>query len=183
MATEKSTPTSNLNYNWRNTLGDYAAICGILAGFCVALIGVVFAGSLASKTLLSSLSYGQLSVLFLGITAVLFISSAELLLQGKAHDIFGCPNEYFEWLKTIYDEDQLARIKTAANDELTQNYELAKKFYNSAIILLYFGLLFLISPYNQIIAIIVFLVGFGFEVWQWTKDMHLWSFGNKLKKY
>jgi hypothetical protein len=171
-----------LNYNWRNTLGDYASICGVLAGFCVALIGVVFAGSLASKTLFSNLSYGQLSVLFLGITAVLFISSAELLLQGKARDIFGCPNEYFEWLRTIYDENQIAKIKTAANDELTENYQLAKKFYNSAIILLYFGLLFLIAPYNLIIAAIVFLVGFGFEVWQLTKDMHLRSNGNKPKE-
>jgi hypothetical protein len=170
VATKEKSQSSSLNYNWRNTIGDYSAICGVLAGFCVALIGVVFAGSLASTILYAGVTYGQISVLFLGITTVIFISSAELLLQAKSRDVFGCSSEYFDWLGTIYNPEKIAEIKTAATKELYRDYGFAKKFYNSAIFLLYFGLLFLIAPYSLAIAVIVFLTGVGFESWQFIKE-------------
>jgi len=31
----------NIGFNWRNTLSDFASIAGILAGFCVAFIGII----------------------------------------------------------------------------------------------------------------------------------------------
>jgi hypothetical protein len=34
-------------YNWRNTLTDFASVSGVLAGFCVAFIGLILGWSIA----------------------------------------------------------------------------------------------------------------------------------------
>jgi len=50
------------HYNWRNTLRDFARISGVLAGFCVAFIGLVLGWSLASERLFGNITFGNIKL-------------------------------------------------------------------------------------------------------------------------
>jgi len=69
-------------YNWRGSLGDYAQISGVLAGFCFALIVFVLGWNVASTPICGAVTYGDVSVLLIGIASVLFIASMEFFMTA-----------------------------------------------------------------------------------------------------
>ena len=69
--------------NWRNTLTDYASVSGVLAGFCVAFIGIVLGWSVADTNILGVVTYGNISVLLFGISVCLFIAARARSIQQK----------------------------------------------------------------------------------------------------
>ena len=156
-------------YNWRNTLTHFAAIAGVLAGFCVTFIALVLGGQVADIEICSSgVTFGQISVLLFGISAGLFICAAELFLLAKEYDVFGIPKPYRELLKEGCEEKKKdwAEFEDEQTAECRRNELLGRRFYNSGIFIIFGGLFFAITPYNIVIAIIVAGLGILLELWQ-----------------
>lgn len=98
-----------MGYNWRNTLTDFAAIAGILSGFCITFVVLILSGAVADAEIYASgVTFGRVAVLLFGISTGLFICAAELFLHAKEFDIFSIPEPYREILK----EDCKQKIKT-----------------------------------------------------------------------
>lgn len=156
-------------YNWRNTLTHFAAISGVLAGFCVAFIALILGGPVADIEICTGgVTFGQVAVLFFGISTALFICAAELFLYAKEFDVFSIPEPYQKLLK----EDCKLKKKAWAEfeDEQTEqcrhNERLGRRCYNSAIFIIFVGLFFAIAPYNLPIAILISGLGILLEAWQ-----------------
>ncbi len=152
---------------------NFAAISGVLAGFCVTFIALILGGRVAQFELPSvRVTYGEISVLFLGVSTALFICSSELFLLAKEYDVFSLPKSYRHFLK----ENVVGKAKEkweAFEDANTRkcrlNEKLARDFYNAAIFLIFFGLLFILLPYNVVIAALVFFTGVILESWQMVR--------------
>ena len=153
-------------YNWRNTLKDFASISGVLAGFCVTLIGIVLGWSLGNTRLFGNITYGNISILFFGLSAVLFISASEFLLHSKKYDIFDCPEEYRKWLEKGIPEKDWEKIYIDSNKRIKILYKYGRDCYNTAISMLYLGLFFVIAPYSLFIAFLVSILGLAFQLFQ-----------------
>lgn len=159
-------------YNWRNTLTHFAAISGVLAGFCVAFIALTLGGQVADIEIWTSgATFGQISVLLFGISAGLFVCAAELFLNAKEFDVFDIPTPYRELLKD--DCEQKKKDWVEFEDEQTakclRSESLGRKCYNSAIFIIFGGLFFAIAPYNIVIAVVVAGLGILLELWQMDK--------------
>lgn len=156
-------------YNWRNTLTQFAAIGGVLAGFCVAFIALTLGGQVADIEICTSgVTFGQISVLLFGISTGLFISAVELFLCAKEFDVFDIPQPYRKLLKE--DCEQKKKDWSEFEDEQTakcrRNELLGRRCYNSAIFIIFGGLFFAIAPYNIVIAVVVAGLGISLELWQ-----------------
>jgi len=156
-------------YNWRNTLTHFAAISGILAGFCVTFIAVVLSGAVADIEICSSaVTFGQISVLFFGISTGLFICSAELFLHAKEFDVYDIPEEYRKLLREDFQEKKKDwdKFEEESTESCRHSERYGRYCYNIAIFTVFIGLLFVIVPYNLVIAIIVSCLGILLETWQ-----------------
>jgi len=157
-------------YNWRNTLSDFASVSGILAGFCVTFIGIILGWDLANVKIYKDITFGNISVSFFGVSAVLFISASELLLHSKTFDIFGCPKDYREWLEKGMPEIDWEEMYKENNEKMQTYYNLGKLCYNCAIFMLYAGLFLAITPYNVYVALSVFFLGVILQFLQFGKE-------------
>lgn len=156
-------------YNWRNTLTHFAAISGVLAGFCVTFIALILSGPIADIEICTSgVTFGQISVLLFGISTGLFICAAELFLYAKEFDIFGVPKPYRELLKEDCElkKKDWAEFEDEQTEQCRHNERLGRRCYNSAIFIIFGGLFFAIAPYNLLIAIVVSGLGILLESWQ-----------------
>jgi hypothetical protein len=145
-------------------------VAGILAGFSVALIGVVLGWSLSNTEFLFSIPFGHFSVLFFGLSTVLFVSASELLLHAKSHDVFSCTDKYLEGLQKESQEVDWESNFKEADRKMSKYYDYGKVCYDSGIFTMYFGTLFLVAPYNVYIALSIFILGVVLESWQVKKS-------------
>jgi|YelNatPaOPRAMG01_1025707.scaffolds.fasta_scaffold57400_3 dolichol kinase len=158
-----------MGYNWRNTLTDFAAISGVLAGFCIAFIALILGGPVADTEIFSSgVTFGRVAVLLFGISTGLFICAAELFLYAKEFDVFSVPESYRKLLKEDCElkKKDWAKFEDEQTEQCRRNEKLGRRCYNSAIFAMFGGLFFAIAPYNHPIAIIVSGLGIMLESWQ-----------------
>lgn len=163
-----------MGYNWRNTLTHFAAVSGVLAGFCVTFIALILGGPVADieiyigEVYIGGVTFGQVAVLFFGVSAGLFICAAELLLHAKGFDVFGIPEPYRELLKKGCELEK--KDWAEFEDEQTaqcRHIELSgRRCYNTAIFIIFGGLFFAIAPYNLLIAAVVSSLAILLESWQ-----------------
>src|SRR2546426_152906 len=133
-------------YNWRETLPQYASISGVLAGFSITFIIFLLREDQSSQQIAYGVSWGILSALFMGISAVFFIQASQFFLTAKDHDIYGMPPE-----------------KSALMGESTKKEEMAKSMRNQALggnlfncgrITLFLGVTFALLPFSQAVALV-----------------------------
>ena len=163
---ERVKTSVNRHYNWRNTLRDFARISGFLAGFCVTFIGIIVGGSVASKVLFDKITYGNVSILFLGFSTVLFISAYELFLHSKNYDFFEWSKDYRDWLVKGIPEKNWEEIVAESNKKIKVLYRYGALCYNVSIFMLYLGLFFVLAAYNIFIAFSVIALGIALQVLQ-----------------
>jgi len=159
------------HYNWRNTLRDFARNSGLLAGFCVTFIGIVLGWSLADETLFGDITFGNISVLFLGFSTVLFISAYELLLHAKNYDVFEWSEDYRTWLLEGMPEENWEKIMAESNKTIKVLYRYGALCYNVAIFMLYVGLFFALTPHHPMIALPIFILGITTQLFQNRKGV------------
>lgn len=116
----------------------------------------------------TSITFGQISVLFFGIAASLLIEASQYFLHSKEYDVFSIPQRYTELLK---DDCEIRKKEwNEFEDEQTRlckaKEELGRKLYNYALFSMFFGLFSAIVPYNVLIAAIVSGLGIAFEIEQ-----------------
>lgn len=156
-------------YNWRNTLTEFASISGVLAGFCVAFIGLIIGRSIADIQVYQQLTFGHMAVLFFGAATSLFISASELFLHAKSFDIFGLTEDYRKWLTKGPPETDWDMMWQVSSQSVKTNEKYGRWSYNLAIFLLFIGLFFAIAPYNIVVALSVSAVGIVLESWQFIR--------------
>jgi len=121
----------------------------------------------------TTIKFGQVAVLFFGVSTSLFISASQLFLKAKEFDVFSIPQRYIELLK---DDCEINNknwddFEDGQTQHCRVKEQLARKFYNSAIFMMFGGLFFSILPYNFLIAFLVSGLGIALEVWQMLKRM------------
>lgn len=159
-------------YNWRNTLSDFAAVSGVLAGFSVTFIALILAGSVADTEIFgSNITFGQLASLLFGFSAGLFVCSTEFFLHAKEFDIFSVPERYIDLLKD--DCKMRNQVWTNFEDKQTNacrsHERKGRMSYNIAVFVVFFGLFFALAPYNLAISVIVAGFGITLELIQLTR--------------
>jgi hypothetical protein len=153
-----------MGYNWRTTLSEFSRTSSVLAGFCITFMALIIS-RLAD---IEPTSFSQVSLLFFGISVVLFITATQLFLQAKDFDVFSIPESY----KKLLQEDCKMKNKDwgAFEDEQTlqcrKKEKMGRYSYNLAFILTFFGLGFSLVLINVVFAVIVTSLGVGFECWQ-----------------
>jgi hypothetical protein len=157
-----------VGYNWRGTLTDYSQISGVLAGFCLALIVFVLGWKVSDTIVLYNLTYGEVSVLIIGIAAGLYIAAMEFFLSAKGFDLWALSEEYQTELKVrnelSNEEWMTARTKV---DETCERYDNFGRYcFNVAMFLIFLGISVVIAPFNFTIAIVVGVFGILLEVSQ-----------------
>ena len=157
-----------IGYNWRNTLSDFASIAGIFSGFCVALIGIVLGWSVADTPIFGVVTWGNVSVLLIGISAALFITASQLFLTAKDSNVWDLPKEYNQSLRKNFKSqgEDWEKIRERNLKYCSRFEHYGRKFYNFALFFTFLGLWFIIGPYNLLIATIVSGLGIGLEIWQ-----------------
>ncbi len=153
----KTKPTV-VGYNWRNTLSDYAARSGILGGFSVTLITIIFSANTAAASLYGPIRWGDLSALLLGLASFLFISAMDLFLQAKDSDMWGLPVEYCKQLEKNAADWPGTWKANLDNCDGKEKY--ARFAYNGALSIMFVGLFFVMGPYNIWVALVLLLFGF-----------------------
>ena len=166
-------------HNWRNTLGDFAGISGVLAGFCFSLIVFILGSSLGDTrfpcgsiweqvTIPCGATWGQVAVLVAGVSSALFVASAEFFLTAKAYDVWSIPKELGDALRGGFaDKNQDWDKIGEYSDKMCELYlERGRRCYNIGIFVIFGAVWFIVSPYNIIISSIVYLTGTGLEVYQ-----------------
>jgi hypothetical protein len=153
-------------YNWRNTLTNFATISGTLAGFSIALIGLILGWSIADVVLFPSVTFGNVAVLLFGLTTILFIAAAEFFLYAKSFDIFDLTSEYKNWLIQASPNQDWNKIWIESSNKLRLNEDYARRCYNVASLLLFVALFFAIAPYNFVIALFISVSGFILAILQ-----------------
>jgi len=160
--------SGTIGFNWRNTLSDFASIAGILAGFCVAFIGIILNWSVANTSIYNtSLTWGDIAVSLVGISAALFIAASQLFLRAKDSNMWNLSEKHERYLKKEVFGAEWEKIKEENLNNCKRCEMWGRRFYNPAIIVMFLGLGFLIAPYNYAIAIIVAGSGISLELWQW----------------
>jgi len=156
-------------YNWRTTLTDYAAISGLLAGFCVTFIALILSGSIADYKLFGDFTFGHIAVFIFGISSVSFISAIDLFLRAKEFNIFGITKEREDFLKIRLENWKDVEVD---HDEKCQKFAFyGRKCYNLSLTLIFIGLLFVIWPYNWLFAVIVSGLGNIIEAIQFFRKI------------
>jgi len=163
------TRSDSTGYNWRNTLTDYASISGIIAGFCVAFIGIVLGWSIADTVLYEELTYGHIAVLLFGVSTALLIASSEFFLHAKNFDVFDLSDEYRDWLQRGFPDKNWDEIWENNHKQCQANEKYGRICYNLGIFMIFIGLFLVVAPYHLIIASIVSGLGIILELWQLRK--------------
>lgn len=158
-----------IGYNWRNTLSDFASIAGILAGFCVAFVGIILGWSVANTPIYSTLTWGNIAVVLVGISAALFITASQMFLRAKDSNMWNLPERYEQFLKKDFKVEgkNWEKIRAENLDNCKRCEMYGRHFYNAALIFMFVGLGFLIAPYSYVIAVIVAGLGILLEFLQW----------------
>jgi hypothetical protein len=155
-------------YNWRQTLTNFAAISGTLAGFSVTFIALMLSGR-ATDTFIgpTTIRFGQIAILLLGFSTGLFVCAAEFFLHAKEFDVFSIPDRYWQRCK---DEREKEEDVLKFEDEQTRKcryYEkIGRRCYNISIFIVFGGLFFAIVPTNFLVAFLVSGLGIALEAWQ-----------------
>ncbi len=157
-------------WNWRSTLGDFATISGVLAGFSVTFIALLLAKPVSDVGVLgSSITFGQLSVLLFGVSTALFIAAAEYFLEAKEFDIYSVPDRYLHLFEEEdADKEKWKKRQDLQTTSLRRREKRGRVFYDIAIFAVFIGLWFAIAPYSIVIAFIVAGVGIGLEISQYV---------------
>jgi hypothetical protein len=150
------------NVSWMDTLGDFVLISGGLVGFTLAFVTFILGWSVAKEPFpfYPAITWGHVGVLLNGVSAVVFIAAAEFLTTAKQYNIWSLPAEYQKQLPNWKD------IQEEAPRNMLRYEERGRFCYNLALFLMFFAFLFVIWPYNWVIAVIVFALGVGLEVFQ-----------------
>jgi len=166
-----------MGYNWRESLGDYAQVSGVLAGFCFALIVFVLSWNtpVCSTSIYGWVTYRDVSVLLIGIASVLFIASMEFFMTAKEFDPWGLPDRWYKYIVKNTSKREWKKREEADNT-LCRSYEkLGRRSYNIAIFFVFIGFFFVIAPFNGAVATLVSGLGIFVELVQVTKGITLAS--------
>jgi uncharacterized membrane protein len=158
-----------MGYNWRNTLTDFAHISGILAGFCITFVVLILGGTVADTEICTSgVTFGRVATLLFGMSTGLFICAAELFLYAKEFDVFSISESYRKLLREDCElkKKDWAEFENEQTEKCRRNEKLGRVCYNVAIFVMFGGLFFAITPYDLLIAVIVFVLGIMLESWQ-----------------
>lgn len=155
-------------FNWRDTLGDFAAVSGVLAGFTLAFVVFILGWSVADRSLVCGITWGNIGVLLNGISSTLFIAAAEFFLGAKELNAWGLTDKYETDLSDRFRQsgEDWEKIKEDDLTRCTQYEERGRHCYNMAIFLMFLALLFVIGPYQMSIAVLVAGLGIGLELFQ-----------------
>jgi hypothetical protein len=155
-------------YNWRDTLGDFAAVSGVLAGFTLAFVVFILGWSVATTPLVDGITWANVGVLFNGISAALFIAASELFLGAKENNVWALPDRYEKQLADGFKGEgkDWQTIRAENLEKCVQYEEWGRKCYNVAIFLMFLALFFVIGPSSIPIAIFVSALGIGLELFQ-----------------
>jgi hypothetical protein len=156
-------------YNWRNVLGDFAAISGVLAGFTIAMVVFILGWSVADTPLLWGVTWANVGVLLNGAASGLFIAASEFFLSSKEFDAWALPQRYEDDLERRFKQQgqDWAKIKEDNLMKCGRNEGHGRYCYNLAIFLMFLSLFFVIGPYNVYVATIVSGLGIALEAYQW----------------
>ena len=168
-----------MGYNWRGSLGDYAQTSGVLAGFCFALIVFVLGWNVASTPICGAVTYGDISVLLIGIASVLFIASMEFFMTAKEFDLWSLPDRWYDYIVKTMTKSEWSEKQTIGSKQCRNYEKLGRHSYNAAIFLVFFGFFFVIAPFNFMIAIVVSGLGLCLELWQFVKATFITSKQNE----
>jgi hypothetical protein len=153
-------------YNWRNTLVNFASISAVLAGFCVAFIGLILRWSVIDVKISEQLTFGNMAVLFFGISTGLFITASEYFLHSKNFDVFDLTEDYREWLQHGFPEKNWDDVWKESTTKMLATESHGRLCYNLAIFIMFIGLFFAIVPYHLVIAAMVSVFGILLELSQ-----------------
>ena len=159
-----------MGYNWRSSLGDYAATSGVLAGFCFALIVFVLGWNVANSLMFCSITYAQVSVLVIGIASAFYIAAGELFLTAKDFYVWELPEARVNAIKKAnnFSPDQWETTRSIIDAECLRCYQRARTFYNFGMLFIFVGIAVVIAPLSSSIALIVGGLGIVVEVWQYV---------------
>jgi len=150
-------------------LVDFAAISGVLAGFCITLVVFILGWSVANTPLFCGTTWGNVGVLLTGVSSALFIAASEFFLGSKEFDVWTLPQKHESFLEKGF-KNEGTDWEKIRQDHLKNcsTYEGRGRFcYNTGIILLFIGLWFIVGPYNVIVATIVSGLGIGLQLYQY----------------
>lgn len=156
-------------YNWRTTLVEFTRLAGVLSGFCATFIALILGGRIADVAINNSaVTFGQISVLFFGISCALLISAAEFFIKAKDFDVFSIPERYKELLKADckLKGQKWDDFEDAQTNRCRANEKLGRHCYNLGIFGIFIGLISAIVSYNTAIGIIVGGSGILFQILQ-----------------
>jgi hypothetical protein len=158
-----------LSINWIASLVHFASISGALAGFCITFIALVLGGQVGDVDICTTgVTFGRISVLLFGTSAVFFIAAAQIFLHARETHTWDLPVDYKRFVKSKLEEkgkkwDNFLYEK----DIQSKKYEKEGRiFYNLAILIMIGGLGFAIAPYSLGIALFVGAIGYLMEAWQ-----------------
>lgn len=156
-------------YNWRNVLGDFAAISGVLAGFTIALVVFILGWSVADTPLLQNVTWANIGVLLSGAASGLFIAASQFFLSSREFDAWALPERYENDLERRFKEQgqDWAKIKEDSLTKCGKQEIYGRHCYNLAIFLMFLSLFFVVGPYNLYVATIVSGLGIALEAYQW----------------
>ena len=160
------------NYNWINTLEDFASLCGVFAGFSFAFLVLLVESSQKTPEFFASLiginiSAQDVATFLFSISAVIFIFAAEYFLRAKEFMLYSLPSSFLEILEETIDivEDYLEKsYEKSRENEIKGRY-----LYNLAILVWFAGIIFLLEPYNVIVGLIIGVPSFLFQLYQVIK--------------
>ena len=150
----KSDPNRE-EYNWLNTIKFH-----IIKSIILSLASIIF------------ISFSYLHFYFItsqfpvGLAFIFFLSSAEIYISAKNHDLFSISNDQYEFLKK---ENKMS--DTDWEELKYKQLNLCKKKVKRAHIIYKIGLLFFFigffSPFGD--SIFIFFAGIGFIIWLFIK--------------
>lgn len=156
-------------YNWVAASIRYAQIAATFAGFSITFIVLILGGNLNDFNISPSLSLNQIAILLFGISSGFFIFSSQRFLLTQQYDLWMLSEDYKNSIK------EKEEIKTALqwkdflikNDNYCRKYEKQGRYaYNTAIIIMIFGLFAVIWSYNFIIAAFILGISLLLEIYQ-----------------
>jgi hypothetical protein len=159
-------------HNWRNTLSSFASISAVLAGFCITFMALIVGNRVADVSVFESgLTYGQVAVLFFGISSSFFISAAELFLYAKENDIDEVPERSKELLRKKIERqgEEWLKFEDRTIERCQNSEKWGRRFYNFAIFVISFGLFSTLAPFSKEVAVAIFLLWVALQFWQYRR--------------
>jgi hypothetical protein len=156
------------NVNWMDTLGDFASISGVLAGFNLTFVVFILGWSAQTQwgvSLFDGVTWGHVGVLFNGASAVLFIAAAEFLTTAKEYNVWALSDKYENYLQHVYPD--WGRLRGQVWADCLRYEARGRRLYNFAIIFTFVAFFFVVGSYNLTIGAAVAMLGIAFESLQW----------------